>query len=381
MAADGIFLQSGPGLTVLEQRDYDSESLLQEALAKYPEVLAGPTTLGDGEARLLLVRREMRVPRVQDGAGTFSLDHLFLDGDGVPVLVEVKQSSNIQIRREVVGQMLDYAANAVKYWPLSLLRQSLEQTASAVEKQTEELLRDLRPDLEAEGYWKSVEANLKAGRIRMIFVADALPDGLVRIIEFLNEQMSPAEVLGVELRQYVGGGHTVYVPRVVGRTTSAVAQKTDGTGQQRWDRDSFIEAARDRCSPAEMQLIHRLFEDVDTRGGKLSWGKGVTPGVAGWYSVAGRPTAVWVLNASNESPTTRAYMMFYLADVATRLGSQRVERAAQILETIPSLKSKIADARASDWKRYPSLYLADIAGEAARTQVALDAIADLLLDA
>ena len=41
----------------------------------------------------------------------------------------------------------------------------------------------------------------------MIFVADALPYGLVRVIEFLNEQMSPAEVLGVELCQFVADGH------------------------------------------------------------------------------------------------------------------------------------------------------------------------------
>ena len=53
-----------------------------------------------------------------------------------------------------------------------------------------------------------METNLSVGRIRLLFVADALPAELVRIIEFLNEQMNPAEVLGVELRQYTGGRHT-----------------------------------------------------------------------------------------------------------------------------------------------------------------------------
>jgi hypothetical protein len=83
MPAEGIFLRSGDGLTVLKQTGYDSEAILQTALAQYPEFLAGPTTTGDDEARLLLIRREMQVPSGQDKPGAFSLDHLFVDAEGV----------------------------------------------------------------------------------------------------------------------------------------------------------------------------------------------------------------------------------------------------------------------------------------------------------
>lgn len=379
MSADGIFLKSGDRLTVLERRSYESEQLLQAALAEHPEVLAGPTTAGDEEARLLLVRREMPVPTVAGGSGKFSLDHLFLDGQGVPVFVEVKRSSDTRIRREVVGQMLDYAANAAEYWPVGALREAADESASSdAGKSADEFLAELDASLDPEDYWKTVEANLRAGRIRMIFVSDELPEGLVRVIEFLNEQMSPAEVLGVELRQYVGGQHTVYVPHLVGRTSAAVVQKTRGAGQP-WDRESFLDAAEGRCSPAEVQLIHRLLRDVDTRGVKLSWGKGVTPGVTGWYSLAGRPTPLWMLNASSES-RRRAYLQFYLADIVTQLGPDRVERAALILERIPSLKNKIAEARDADWKKYPSFYLADVARDDTLAQLVFDAIADLVRD-
>ena len=51
-----------------------------------------------------------------DGVERWSVDHLLLDQDAIPTLVEVKRSSDSRIRREVVGQMLDYAANAVTYW-------------------------------------------------------------------------------------------------------------------------------------------------------------------------------------------------------------------------------------------------------------------------
>jgi hypothetical protein len=150
--------------------------------------------------------------------------------------------------------MLDYAANAVRYWPVSALREALEQTAGEQERTGEQLLAELRPDLDVEEFWSAVATNLAAGRVRMLFVADALPPELVRIIEFLNEQMSPAEVLGVELRQYVGGEHTVYVPHVVGRSTVAAAAKTGPAGRQ-WDRDSFLNAAAGRCPQPEVALM------------------------------------------------------------------------------------------------------------------------------
>jgi hypothetical protein len=375
MSGEGIFLRVGDDLALLQEKPYDSEALLQVALAKYPEVIAGPTTDGDGDARLLLITREMGVPSVEHGSSWFSLDHLFIDHEGVPVLVEVKRSSDTRIRREVLGQMLDYAANAVKYWPLPLLRQSLERRATEERKPVEELLGELRPGLEPEEFWKTVESNLMAGRIRMIFVADALPPELVRVIEFLNEQMNPAEVLGVELRQFVAGSHVAYVPRVVGRTATAIGVKNP-TGRQ-WTRASFLDAVRGRCSDSEVQLVESLLAHVDAHGTKLSWGRGATPGVGGWYNIAGRPTVVWVLNANNDSPTTKAYMVFYFGDMIPWAGLDRIEAAAAKLQQIPSMKHKVADARASGWKKYPSLYLADVAADPTSKAAVFDAITEL----
>jgi hypothetical protein len=38
----------------------------------------------------------------------------------------------------------------------------------------------------------------------MLFVADEIPVELRRIVEFLNSQMNRAEVLAVEIKQFVG---------------------------------------------------------------------------------------------------------------------------------------------------------------------------------
>jgi hypothetical protein len=57
-------------------------------------------------------------------------------------------------------------------------------------------------------------------------VSDRIPSELRRVIEFLNERMSPTEVLGIEIKQYVGGGNLkTLVPRLVGQTEEARIQK------------------------------------------------------------------------------------------------------------------------------------------------------------
>src|SRR4051794_25314367 len=64
------------------------------------------------------------------GSDRWSLDHVFLNADGVPTLVEVKRSSDTRARREVVAQMLDYAANATAYWKVDALRAWFEPVST-----------------------------------------------------------------------------------------------------------------------------------------------------------------------------------------------------------------------------------------------------------
>ena len=49
---------------------------------------------------------------------------------------------------------------------------------------------------------RQVETNLRAANLRLLFVADGIPDELTRVVEFLNEQMPRIEVLAVEIKQF-----------------------------------------------------------------------------------------------------------------------------------------------------------------------------------
>lgn len=123
----GIYLIQNDGqLVEMTERTYDSEDLLQGLLAQYPNLLAGDQMDNSHPRRWLLISRERGVPAEEGGGYRWSVDHLFLDQDAIPTIVEVKRSSDSRIRREVVGQMLDYAANAVVYWPVETIRAEFE---------------------------------------------------------------------------------------------------------------------------------------------------------------------------------------------------------------------------------------------------------------
>ncbi|WP_051329226.1 hypothetical protein [Geminicoccus roseus] len=125
--------------------------------------------------------------------------------------------------------MLDYAANGIAYWSIEQIIAAFHATAQRDGKEPDELLSSFLEGADPEAYWRQVEANLRSGRIRMLFVADRIPKELARIVEFLNEQMRPAEVLAVEVEQFVNAaGVRTLVPRLVGATERARTAKAVG---------------------------------------------------------------------------------------------------------------------------------------------------------
>jgi hypothetical protein len=238
----GIYLRHGGSFIAMREQRYEAESLLQALIAEHPEVLAGDD---EGNPRAwLLVKREAGVADRAEGADRWSLDHLFLDREGVPTLVEVKRSSDTRARREVVAQMLDYAANATLHWNAEALRAWFEAECERRGVEPQVTIDDAFGVPEQDSYWEAVRTNLAAERVRLVFVADEIAPELRSIVEFLNRQMAETEVLAVEVKQYVDaeGERQTIVPRVLGQTEAAKAAKGGGRRSARqWDERSLLE--------------------------------------------------------------------------------------------------------------------------------------------
>jgi hypothetical protein len=349
----GIFLiGANNALTELRETPYDSEALLQQLLADHPNILAGEEERSGTPHRWLLLTREASVPDSLDSGGRWSIDHVFLDQDAVPTLVEVKRSTDSRIRREVVGQMLDYAANAMVYWPPNGLRQTYEQKCqSRGVEPGEDLRRTFGDPLDQEDFWERAKTNLGAGHIRLVFVSDEIPPELRRIVEFLNGQMDPAEVLAVEVRQFAGNGLRTLVPTVLGQT--AESQQRKGSGRvigAQWDRSRFMTVLREKCGEQAALTADEILTWADHRASRLSWGSGaVYGGVVPILEHNGVDHQMFALYTNG---SLEVYFQYYLGKRPFEDESMRRELLCR-LNSIPSVRIP-ADAL----RRRPSIPIA-----------------------
>jgi hypothetical protein len=188
----------------------------------------------------------------------------------------------------VVGQLLDYAANAVVYWPVESIRSVFEVACESRADNPVQLVADLvgatsgeaqLAEQAVEKFWELVKTNLKAGRIRLVFVADEIPVELKRIVEFLNEQMDPAEVLAVEVKQYVGQGVRALVPRVIGQTAQALQSKSSpGTPGRQWDESTLLEDLARKNGSKQSDVARQIIAWARRLGLKEQWGQGKQTG-------------------------------------------------------------------------------------------------------
>lgn len=223
-----IYIQSDDGLIELSKTNFDSENVLQQTLAENPELLAGEEMDPESPRRWALVAREADVPDKEGGNDRWSADHLFVDQDAIPTIIEVKRSDDTRIRRKVVGQMLDYAAHARKFWEAEGLSSRFETThednSTGVYRRLGLKIDSGATENEAvEEFWKEVESNLRSGSMRLLFVADTMPRELREVIEYLNEQMSDTEIFGVEIVRYKGETESAYSPSLYGKTIGSKA--------------------------------------------------------------------------------------------------------------------------------------------------------------
>ena len=227
MSDRNIYTRANGRMEELREQSFgnDPESVLQKLIAQHPDLLSGEQLSPEIPLRWILITREQGIAEGAGAGNRWSVAHLLIDQDARPTLVEVKLRRNPEIRRAVVGQLLEYAAHARRSWGADDLRRTFE-----AQPDWEDTLRALleggdEPD--PDEFWRSVKTNLRASSLRLLFVADTIPGPLAQVVAFLNEQMRDVDALAVEIKRYVGGGRETFVPRVIGRS---VTPRSAGTG-------------------------------------------------------------------------------------------------------------------------------------------------------
>jgi hypothetical protein len=224
-SSDQVFILEGETLRSLLSRSYREVSFagtnleqgLQKRIEQYPELIPGAQIdpSSNDPPRFALLRPEMQI-------GSWSLDIILVDQYAVPTLVEAKLAENPESRRAVVGQIMEYAANASEAWSQGVLREKATEYWAKKNEVLDDVLKNLTADDDfvVDDFWNRVEENLNQNRLRLIVASDELRPEVRRIIEFLNMETRNIDVLKLEIRLFGHDqNHLVLVPRL-GRVSS-----------------------------------------------------------------------------------------------------------------------------------------------------------------
>lgn len=284
-----VYILDGKGNTVpmkpVSCRDEGKE--LQDVLEKNPDLLPGDQIDPDDPRRWILIKREMPVPDPTTGAEQRSIDFLFADQDAIPTFVECKRFGDTRSRREVIGQMFEYAANGQYYWTKEELRSYAEASIPEKNQSLEAALQSIRavgPEEETsvDSFFDRMITNLREGQVRLIFFLEEGPGTLKSIVDFLNRQMISSEVLLVEAKQYTDGKVRIVVPSLFGYTEQARQVKRQVTvttdRRMKWDWDRFVANARTHLKEPEVETLARFYEFVQSTPFAITWGTGAKTG-------------------------------------------------------------------------------------------------------
>jgi hypothetical protein len=271
-----VFVVDGErGLRPLELSEFPTEQQLDSYIERYPELLASALSSDEKPLRFILVETQAGIDDLATNAtGRWAADAMFLDQDGVLTIVEDKLARNAEIRRKIVGQMIEYAANVlVTFTPDGLLQRLRNRYGDDVDEMLARLLQlpvD-EPDIESaiDEFWARVEQNLQAGRIRMVFATDQMPPELGRIIEFLSQYMRPMTVFGVTLKRLLDGaiadGREILMTSTIGARTEVPPTVVSGQGRNELlTLDEFLQAceAASNAESAVAKTTVRLIKNL-----------------------------------------------------------------------------------------------------------------------
>ena len=258
----------------------DESKELQDILEKNPDLIPGDQISPSDPRRWLSVKKEMPVPDPNTGGSRWNIDFFFVDQDAMPTFIECKRFNDTRARREITGQMLEYAANAHYYWEKDELIEFANETAQKNSITLEEEMTRLQPESpdSVEIFFQRVQDNLREGQIRLVFFLEKAPIELKSVVDFLNKQMERSEVLLVEASQYLHEGMKVVVPSLFGFTEEArQVKKTVSivTGpKKQWNRASFFQDADERLDSSQLNATKQIFNKCESLHCELSWGKG-----------------------------------------------------------------------------------------------------------
>ena len=207
------------------------------------------------------------------------IDALMVTASGLPVLIECKLWRNPEGRREVVGQILDYAKELSR-WSSSDLQREVSRNLKLEGNALLDRVREAGNEIDETEFNDALTLNLRRGRFLLLIVGDGIRENVEAITEYLQAHAGLHFTLGlVEMPIFdmpVGQGRIV-APRLLARThvitRTVIAMPPEMTlsdDQETIGEAEIDEMTADRVAFWTRFVIGLTFDDPDQPLPKVS---------------------------------------------------------------------------------------------------------------
>lgn len=197
--------------------------------------------------------------------GSGYTDLIGVASNGDILLVETKLAKNPEIRRKVIGQILEYAAFlwGTTYNDFNKLFEDREG------KPIVDLLGDQIADFDCDEFKRAVSKNLGEGRFYLLIAVDEMNDELEKVIAYLSSRGSGLKLEALAVRVFTQGEINVLVPQRYGQLNQPPPPTDPG---KRLTIEEIVERSPDEHT---RELVKLTFD------GWAAMGHLLEPGTAG----------------------------------------------------------------------------------------------------
>jgi len=327
----------------VSEQKFANEGALQDILYKSPDIIP-IEKLGERLKEPKIFVKEAGLP------GSGYTDLIGIDEDGGITIIECKLAINADIRRKVIGQLLEYAAFL---WEKNY--EEFDDICCKAEKWGNKHLSDIMQEkMEAmkepwsdEEFRSKISSTLTDGDFRLIIAVDALNDELRRTVEFINSRGEKTPTIYVlEMRQYETTELQMLVPELFGSMTPPPPP-----GGQ-WDERKFFQQMETQRGAAECEVARQLLEWGKSNMSRIWWGKGAK--VGSFIPVLDR-NGNWYTIISVYIGYTGAYLQMQFHKLQTKPPFNDKTKRVDLLRRLNKVEGVSLPEDSID--RYPSIYL------------------------
>ncbi len=234
-----------------------NEDWIQKLIYNNPDILP-INELETGFAPAIAIGRE-----VSTAAGY--IDNLFISPDGYLTIIETKLWRNPEARREVVGQILDYAKELNK-WTFTNLDNSVKQFNSLYNNNNDGLLATVRKhtdleETEEQYFIDNVNKNLKRGRFLLLIVGDGIRESVEEMVDYLTQTPQlyfTLALIELQVYKFQSDNSLIVIPQLVTRTREVIRAVVKIEGNYSSDIKVNIETDLNTESTKQKQNLRQL---------------------------------------------------------------------------------------------------------------------------